>query len=223
MWTFSPTLLVIVGTVACWLLLWGRIWGDKQNKTGEKCNCPLTLLIRAGYLTIMGYLGVFLIDGVFKMYLTDLLVYGNIKYILSASILCTGLGIFLIIGAIFIAPTWKTLVSFGVMLAAALYIEITSISNPDLEYTDLLLYPLAITLGVQILLTIGDLVYNALKRKDRTRISLKEFQAILSPPLWDKSSKFKKRVTTRWYLVIYAVFVVELILLFEGMTFFIWL
>jgi hypothetical protein len=223
MWAFSPTLLVIVGTIACVMLLWGQIWFDKQNKTGEKYTCPIFLLFRGVFLTFMAFIGVFLLDGVIKLYFTDLLSYGSLKYIIATSILCTGLGILLIIGAVFIAPTWKTFLAFGIMLVAALYIDIASISDNSLEYTDFLLIPFSIGLGIELILTPSDLFYRVLSRKERSKISFKRLQEALSPPLWDKSPRFKKIFNTKAYLITFAVFVVELILLFEGLDYLIWL
>jgi hypothetical protein len=237
MWTFSPTLMVIIGTVACFMLLWGQIWGDKQNKTGEKYTCPVFLVFRCGFLTAMAFIGIVLLDGAVRLCVQDLLSYGSFKYILAAVILCTGLGIFLIIGAVFIAPTWKSIVSFGVMFVIALIIAVLSYSEANIEYTDFLIVPPCIGIGVNLILNITELIYLAFTRKTRSekstekstkntlpsKIGFKQLQQILSPPLWDVSNRFKKIINTKVYIIILIVFATELILLFEGMTYFVWI
>jgi hypothetical protein len=120
------------------------------------------------------------------------------------------MGIYLIIGTIFVAPTWKTLVSFGIMTVVLIIFDGLTITDPRLGFEDLIIYSLGGGLGIAILLAFIDVI--------RFR-----FKAFPTHPLWDFSTRFKKIANTNAYCVIFAIFLVELILELEGLTVFVWL
>jgi hypothetical protein len=226
MWTYSPTLVVIVGTITLVLVLWGHTWFDKQRREGEGYTCVLVLMGRNLFHAVFAFAGLFLIDAVLRICFSSVVSFGSFtRYALASVILCSVLGIMLILGTVFITPTWKTLAVFFVMLGSFLFVTISSFSGAgQVEFEDLL-YVIATGAGLEAILDIVDLVVGfAKKKKKGEKVNiLKDSGSVFSPPLWDLSLRFKKIMNVKVYLVLFAFFCAELILLFEGMSLLSWL
>jgi hypothetical protein len=223
MWTFSPSLVVIVGTIFSASLIWNRIWYGKISQSEQKSHHPVYLIGRGIGRTLYAFVGLLLLDSVLRICFSNLLSYGHFKYALSSVILGIFFGIYLLIGTVFMAPTWKTLVTFIAMVGAMVYLGILSITSEDVDYTDLILITLAVGLIMEIIENVGDFLYRS-KRQDGTqKIVLSQIFTTVSPPLWNTSKKLSSLFTLKIYFIIFMIFFFELMLLFEGLTIFVWL
>ncbi|MHA1369327.1 MAG: hypothetical protein ACTSWN_04735 [Promethearchaeota archaeon] len=251
MWTYSPTFAVIVGTITCVVLLWANIWFDKVRRTGKKYTSAVYFFGRRMFYVIFAYLGLFMIDMVLRICFSSIVSFGNFaKYALSAVILCSILSIVLIIRTIFTAPTWKSLIVFFVMLVGTFSLTIFSFMGGDVNSEDMF-YILYVGLGLEVVLNLIDFFHSILKRKKKGEsiklqivqkkkkpkkesdkgkgkeneeiIIIRDLSTLLSPPLWDLSRNFKKIFNMRTYILLFAFFCAELILLFEGLSLLCWI
>jgi len=238
MWTYSPTISVAIGTITMVLVFSGQIWFDKKRREGKDYDCAIVLTGRRMVHATFAFMGLFLIDAVLRMCLSNIVSFGNFaRYALAAVLLCSVLGALLVIGTIFTAPTWKTLVVFFAMLGATLSLTIASFTGETQIEFQHVFYAGAAGVALTLVLDVVDFFHALAKKikrdgnttdndqKGRQREILALFKnpaAIMSQPLWDASKRLGKLMNTRVFLVVFALFCAELIMLFEGMSLLVW-
>jgi len=239
MWTYSPTLCIAVGTVTCVLVLTGQVWFDKQRRTGKDYDCAIVLTGRRMMRALLAFMGMFLIEAAVRICLSPLIGFGSFaRYALASVILCILLGILLVIGTVFVAPTWKTLTVFFAMLGAILAMSIASYTGADQVGYEHLLYAGVAGIGSTLVLDIVDFSIGLAKRmklagekpgtnsKEKSHETARLFKnpgEIMARPIWDTSRAFKLVLDTRLHVVMLALFSAELVLLFEGLSLLFWL
>ena len=217
MFTYSPLLVMIIATITCVFLLWSRVWCGKVDINRSKIT-PITLG-RGFFHIFFAALSLFLLDAVYRLIFADLLKYGHYKYLLATVLICILYSLYLMMGTVFLAPTWKTLVTFFIMSIVSISLLIVSLSDASIDLTQIVIILLLTGVGVEILLGVFDIVH--LKKAPEGEEGKRN--ARISAPLWDLSQKLQPIFSTKGILVIFGCCAVELIFLFEGTTLFYWI
>ena len=214
MFVFTPILVMIIVTVTCVSLFILRFWFGRMEITPEKLS-----LINAGrglghifYAT----LSLFLLDIIYRLINTELLSFGHPKYYLTAVILTSIYCAYLMIGTVFSAPTWKTIVTFIAMCSASVFVLISSKTDEAIGVLEVGLYPFITGVAVEVILNIVDISMKQKKAPAEGKLSL-------SKPLWNLSDKLHPIYSIKGMVGMYLMFCAELILLFEGTTMLYWL
>jgi hypothetical protein len=216
MFTYSPLLVVIIGSVTCLFILFGHIWFGKIEINREKIT-PISIG-RGIFHIFFAALSLFLLDAIIRLSFSDLLNYGHYKYILATVILCLIYSFYLMVGIVFLAPTWKTLVTFFFMCGTFLFLLISSFSDETVNYIQIIFSLLVTGVAVELVLNIIDIVYKKSKLIEGAEIE----KICFSLPLWNLSNKLEQFYKPKGVFLIYCLFMIELICLFEGTTFFYW-
>ncbi len=216
MWLITPTSAVVVVFLTWVLLCWIRIWSftPGSGRFGIVCAAGLHV-IRGMIRVVFAFFGLYLLDIVVRICFLDMFSYGRLGYVFVPILLCAGLGIAYIFCSTFIAPSWATLLAFGIMACIYLYL---TIKTPSAELRTALyigMIPALLFSSVEILWTAmkGRALYDQTTEKSVT----------FSRPLWDLSRKFKYLAGAQIYAIMLIVITLELILQFEGMSLLFWL
>lgn len=222
MWTFSPSLVVIIGAIFSASLIWNQIWFGKISQSQQKFH--LVYLIARGIgRTSYAFIGLLLLDSVLRICFSNLIFYGHFKYIFASVILGSAFGLYLLIGTVFMAPTWKTLAIFISMVGTMVVLGVLSIYSENIDYTDLIFITISFGLGVGLIVNIVDILYQNKQKNQTLKLKFSQVTQIQTPPLWDISLKFSQYFSVKIYFIIFIIFFFELMLLFEGLTMFVWL
>ncbi len=227
MWLITPTHAVVIVFLTWVLLCWIRIWSftPGQGRFGIVCAAGHHI-IRGAIRVLYAFFGMYLLDIVIRICFLDMFSYGRLGYVLVPILLCAGMGIAYIFCSTFIAPSWITLLVFGVVTSIYLYM---TIKMPAAELR------IALYTGVALVLplTCVEIVWaifkgNAANKKSNEQNTDNRKQAperhdIFARFLWDISPKFTFLKGARIYVIMLIVITVELILQFEGMSLLFWL
>ncbi len=205
MQTLAPIVTTILGYVAWTIIVGGLIWVKKLSKVGERYTCPLVTGIRGGIFTLFAYFGLIFWEDIFNVLILGQLGYGNIRYFLAPLLLAAVSGTIFIVGGVFIAPTKRTLIFFGLLVGFALY-TYASGEGLDILYEPIL-YVWVIEFVTTVVWTLG--------RKLRKKSPFEE------PVLWDWSNRFKRILNPKVILGFWVVSFIELLLFLEGYSLFV--
>ncbi len=201
---------VILGVVFTLVILVVVVWFDKALKSDENYECPLVVGIRGLAFGGLAYIGLIFLDIVLKMLIVLPTKPNAWPYHLGGLILCTVFSMFLLFGAVFVAPTWKTLVTFGLMLGIFhIYFQL-AITMDNLADVVNYFNGIFVVWVVQIALTGIERLLN-------------QFNLISeAKPLWNLSGWFKQTLVKPVLIGLWLLFVVELILRTQGFALFYW-
>lgn len=203
----NPNFAGIIGMLISAVCMVVMVWVDKIQIPNRNWVQYLYRGARGLGFIPLAFYGIFMIDFVVKIGFTGILSYGNISYHLGALILCGLLGVILLMGTVFSAPTFKSLISFLTVLGYYIYrywIDYDILATSEEGY---LYEPLLVILPIIILLNIAiDSIFLTLKKNP---YKLK--------PLWDISAKFKEKINLKFIVILWILFSVEVILKMEGL------
>ena len=186
-------------------------WIPKVRKAEKSFNCWLVLGLRAIFFVIGCYLGFIFLDTSIKILFLGVYGYGNFTFHITSCILLLILGVELIIGAVFVAPTLKSITTFVVMLTFFIYhFEIEQVVvHEDL---DKIFIPMFYTFVYLLIVT---LIYEIYRKFKPEGFEDKE--------LWNFERKFKKIYNWKFNLIMWILISTELILMIEGYSILFWL
>ncbi len=186
-------------------------WAPKARNPEKLYNCWLVLGLRGVFFVIGCYLGFIFLDTSIKILFLGVYGYGNISFHITSCILLLVLGIELIIGAVFVAPTLKSITTFIVMLTLFIYyFEINQVVvHEDL---DKIFIPMFYAIAFLIIITLIYEIYRKLKTK-----------GFEDKELWNFERKFKRIFNWKFNLILWILLSIEIILMIEGYSLFFWL
>lgn len=209
----NPIFAAILGMLVSALCMVVLVWIHKMNMPDKKWVHYLFKGARGLAFIPLAFYGIFFLDFVVKVLFGDIISLGNISYHLGTLILCGVLGVIVLLGTVFVAPTFKTIISFLVMLGLYIYrywIDYDILATSEEGY---LYEPLLLVIPVLVLVNlIIDSVFFVLKRNPYKL-----------EPLWDISGKFKKKVNIKSIMILWILFSAEVILKMEGLGLFFFL
>nr|MDO8109222.1 hypothetical protein [Candidatus Sigynarchaeota archaeon] len=194
----------ILGFVAWTIVVGGLFWTDKLAKADQKYTCPLMVLLRGGVFTLLAYMGLLFWDIVIRVFVFNVIGYGNIHYFIAPLLLAAISGTIFIVGGAFTAPSKRTLVFFGLLVGISIY-AFWFTSSMDVLYE-----PVLYTWGVEFVVTIVWILIRKLVKKP-------PFE---EPVLWDWSAKFKRIFNPKVILGLWVVSFLELLFFLEGYSLF---
>jgi hypothetical protein len=222
MWLITPTSAVVIVFLTWVLLCWIRIWSftPGSGRFGIVCAAGHHV-IRGAIRVLYAFFGMYLLDIVIRICFLGMFSYGRLGYVIIPILLCAGLGIAYIFCSSFIAPSWATLLAFGVVASTYLYM---TLKMPEAELR------IALYVGVALVvpLTCVEIVWTILKGHVANKKSTgqntddlgqtTEKHDIFSRLLWDISPRFKFLKGAKIYAIMLIIITLELILQFEGMS-----
>lgn len=187
------------------------MWAPKSRKVEESYTCWLVLGLRGIAFVFYCFIGLMFFDTSIKILFLGALGYGNITHHIASCVLLLILGFEFVLGAAFVAPTLKTLSTFGVIIVFFIYSwEISPVDIIE-DYV-VMLTPAFYGLIYLIVIT---LIYEMYRKMKPEGFEDKE--------LWNFERKFKSIFNWKFNLVMWALVFAELMLLFDGFTLLFWL
>ena len=210
MWALTPLFMVIIMLIMTGLLLFGVIWIEKFPLKEDLVKHPLYKMIRALVFTVYTYWSVLLLDSFVKITFLGIIGYANFSYHLAPMLLALILGIVMILGIAFVAPTLKSIISFlGVAGYSLYYLEVIAnqAGRGELEMLyQPIVWGISITVGVNLLFGIIEMIRGT------------KFEV-----LWDWSETYRKHFGAKFYIIMFLLVCAEFILKFEGLSLLYWL
>ena len=234
---YSLTILfgTILGMILLILIMAATVWFPKIGKPDERYTCPFWTMLRGGFFAGFTYYAILILDSAFKTIFIGFFGYGNFSYFLAGIIMITILGIIILVGTVFVAPTWETLLTFIGIFGYTMYFLQFYLPSPEVFTEDEVLFdPLPVVIGMQFgIVLLGRLVriirnqpvkvdQIATSESNGNRIPKKKHR-LHAEPIWDISVKFKKIINVKVYLILWALFCTEVIFQFEGYGLLSWL
>ncbi len=214
--SLTPIFGILVGYIIISIIILGEVC-FKQNKTRYKIINLIRTGIRGCFFSIFAYFGLLYWDTFLKIIILGIITYSNIFYHLGAIILMIILGTVLLLMAVFIAPTLKTLIIFGFTLGISIFLLWFETGNEILasEERYIIYYPLGfILLAAIVIELLWDIISILLKRNP--------FE---NKKLWDITNKkiIKRFFNLKFYILLWLLFSIEFILKMEGMGVLFWI
>ncbi|MGV9202600.1 MAG: hypothetical protein ACOC44_01080 [Promethearchaeia archaeon] len=218
----------ITTILIAWILqssiLSGFVWFDKYRNPSKQYTCWLLRGMRGFFFIVLTTFSLIFIDTNIKILFLGIIGYGNIYLHLASLILTFILAGQIIIGAVFIAPNRKGIVTFSAVLGTFIflwYINLPKTSPEalnlfDSKYSILLiavLIPLLIGASVAIIMVCCEVILD--KVRDDKDIS--------DMPFYDRTKRFKSIFNWKFNIFLWALITTELILNLQGLSMFLWL
>ncbi|MHA1340106.1 MAG: hypothetical protein ACTSRZ_19680 [Promethearchaeota archaeon] len=218
MWMLTPTYVVIISLLSWIFFLWGKIWFGHlkiiPNREGNKIIFIKNLLfigMRGFFFILYSFIGLLLIDLSIRIPLTPIFGYGSVCYIIDPILMSISIGVIYLFSTVFVAPTYKTIISFIAMTIPYIYYSLTS------TLLDNLYIPLIYGVCFELVLNLIEILK---KTRDKQRKLPLTIENIFALPLYDKSKSFKKMLNIKTYIIVLLLLNIELIIMFEGLTIF---
>jgi len=192
--------LIIAGFLAWILVMIGIVWAPQKESKDQKITHPLVLMFRGIGLMVLSYWSLIFIDSFIKFVFLNQMSDAATKFSLFTIVLGLISAVILLIGAVFTAPTKKSLLTFVAVVGVYIYFFWGN-GYLDLEEKDALYIPLIYTLASQVAIFIVISLIQLLRKK-----------SIHEDPLWDKKARFEPLLQPK---VTFAFFLLYMILLFE--------
>jgi len=201
----------------------GYIWFPKFRNPEESYDCWLIKGLRAIVLLFLVMMAFIFIDSNIKFLFFGIAGYANITQFIARVILTFLLSFEILVGANFVAPNRKGLITFATVLFTFLYLSIFYPigSNPFIieifgsEYKTLyVILFVPILVGLLTLLSLTGIEF-FLKKKSKQR----KFDR----PFWNKQKEAKKIFSLKFNLILYILITAELILTFQGLSLLFWI
>ncbi|MHA1794148.1 MAG: alpha/beta hydrolase family protein [Promethearchaeota archaeon] len=203
-------LIFLMGTLT------GHAWAEKARNPDEEYHCPVVVGFRAVYFILATGFAFIFYDTIFKELILGVFGYGNVMHYLGILIVLGVLATQIILGAVFVAPTRKGLITFFAMLAVFIYLWEFYFPNANIGIESAiekgLIYLFATGFVVQISLSIGHFIYLRVKRDGKK-----------DKRLWDIRRQYKKVFSLKLTIILWILVYGDLVLHFEGHGLLSWL
>jgi len=214
--------MILAWLVQC-IILSGYVWFDKFRIPDESYSCWLIRGMRGFIFIFFTVISLIMIDTNVKL-LMGVAGYGNITLHLASVILTFILVAEIIIGAVFVAPNRKGIITFAAVLSLFIYLSQFYLIDADPNELDLfgtkysaliviIVFPILVGIIVAITLTIIELIFKKIKSE----------REVYDKPFWNIQEKAKNIFSFRFNFILWALLTAELILNLEGMSLLLWL
>ena len=196
------------------IILGGFVWFDKYRKPSEQYTCWLIRGLRGFIFIVLTVFSFVFIDTGIKIFL-GIIEYGNLFIHLASIILTFILALQIIIGAVFVAPNRKGILTFTAILSSFVFLWYYYIPKTKMDsiLTVAILIPVVIGIIVALTLTLFEFII------ERT----KENKKIADTPFYDFREEFKSIFNWRLNLILWAAITSELLLNLQGLSILFWL
>ena len=212
MWALTPLFGVFFGFIFLTGILIGYLWLGKLN---PKKPWVIYLLnsLRAVLFSLFAYYAILLLDSIVKILGLGVLGYGNIWFHATGLILMFLLAICFLFIAVFNAPTYQTLFTFVCILGFCIYFFEFYLPTIFFGEKDVLIRTPYIAIAIMIGSNVVTLPLRIINYRKHSTLE----------QLWDISEKVKKVINFKSILVLWGFFMVESILLLEGLSILYWI
>ncbi|MBD3354115.1 MAG: hypothetical protein GF364_21720 [Candidatus Lokiarchaeota archaeon] len=213
MLSLNPNFALIAGIICSSCIIVGQVWFRNAKIPDNKIIQLIYKGIRALSFTVTVFFALLLWDFVVKVGFFGILSYNNISYHLAALILSAVFASLVIFGAIFTAPTIKTLISFAGMIVIFIFFYWIRIDILMLEEAGMLTIPIPYLFIPVVVVELVSIIVKLLLKKPIFKFK----------KLWDVSEKYKEKINLKIWIIFWLLFSIDAILKMEGLSLLYWL
>lgn len=187
----------------------GHAWAEKARDPEAQYTCPAVTGPRAVFFIIATVLSLLVFDMAVKEIFLDAVSYGNLMQYMASLILLLVFAVQALLGAVFVAPTRKGLVTFTAVVVTFIFLWEFHLAKSHQDLVD------AMLAGLFISIIVGIVVHGTQSLVHKIYLTIHE-DGKRDTRLWDIHRWYKRVFSLRFTILLFLLLLVDALLAFEG-------